>query len=182
MIEFSWWSLLKGGALFLAIGTLLLGVFLGVISFIKTGDPIPVLDSSIGMLLEGDSKAYQMEQDLINGKILEVPEDYRDNVRNAVFQTIFVNIFLNIFFMVLLYKFISWLWGSRSFEPEFDIMSVALSILVYVLITTAYTLIITWQRLGSFTINKYVLLAGVPIKSIVYPLFHIREIIALFGL
>lgn len=178
----NWWQLTKGGAIILSLGMLLVGILTGISALIKEGNWRPLADNSIGMLLEGDNKAYQMEQDIIGGKFEDVPELYREEIKKAMWTHVFTNMFLSVFFMILLFKLFSWLWGSRQFEPSFDIMSVILSILAYVFLAVTYTFFITWQRVGTFTIDKYILMSAIPLKSLVYFFWKLPVLLSGAGL
>jgi len=177
MLNLKTLSFLKWGTILFFAVSILINALSGLVVGLQEENWTPLAENTIGLLLSGDNLALQMEQDIVEGRLDQFPEEYQDEIRKAFFQTIFLNIFATIVMLILLFKMWSWLFGIKSMESGIDVVSVVLSVATYAVLGIIYTILIESAKSGALTIKFSTLLSAIPIKALYYGIVHFPDLI-----
>jgi len=166
-------NVLKGGTWIFVIVTILIGAVSGFVHFTKTGDSKPMLDKTLGVLINGDNEAYKILKDMESGKLNEFPSEYREIIKDKFIEIIFRNIIITLIVLYGFFKLIENLAGwNQPVGSKHKLLAFLLAFVVYGFVSLLYFIITTYLYGGGIQAfsGKFMemLLSGIPLKSLFY--------------
>ena len=160
-------SIARGGLLIYLVINLLTTILSGALTFIQTGDPIPLLDNTVGFILAGDNKASALVKDLSTDKFSQVPEEYRQIVKDSAIRLIFTNILINLLVLYFLFKLVHFFaeWNADRGAKGVIFALIGTGIIYFVTSILYYILVL--NKGEELTVDA-TLSAGIPLKTVYY--------------